>query len=157
MKHLSGCWCVCPWVSTSFANNSYMGSKSHLFFITSCFIGLPVLTWARTNCSHFTRILLVAQLVKNLPAMQETQVQSLGWGDPWRRKWQPTPVFLPGESQGQRSLVGYSPWDRRESDTTAAKPPPGKYWLNAPSIAGTVLGPKDSTMNNRSFPCSQGA
>ena len=28
----------------------------------------------------------------------------------WRRKWQPTPVFLPGESQGQRSLVGYSPW-----------------------------------------------
>ena len=37
---------------------------------------------------------------------------------PWRRKWQPTPVFLPGESHGQRSLVGYSPWDRKESDTT---------------------------------------
>ena len=36
----------------------------------------------------------------------------------WRRKWQPTPVFLPGESQGQRSLVGYSPWSRKESDTT---------------------------------------
>ena len=32
---------------------------------------------------------------------------------PWRRKWQPTPVFLPGESQGQRSLAGYSPWDRK--------------------------------------------
>ena len=32
---------------------------------------------------------------------------------PWRGKWQPTPVFLPGESHGQRSLVGYSPWDRR--------------------------------------------
>jgi len=32
---------------------------------------------------------------------------------PWRRAWQPTPVFLPGESHGQRSLVGYSPWDRR--------------------------------------------
>ena len=29
---------------------------------------------------------------------------------PWRRKWQPTPAFLPGESQGWRSLVGYSPW-----------------------------------------------
>ena len=29
---------------------------------------------------------------------------------PWRRAWQPTPVFLPGESHGQRSLVGYSPW-----------------------------------------------
>ena len=32
---------------------------------------------------------------------------------PWRRAWQPTPVFLPGESHGQRSLVGYSPWGRR--------------------------------------------
>ena len=37
---------------------------------------------------------------------------------PWRRKWQPTPVFLPGESQEQRSLVGYSPWCHKESDTT---------------------------------------
>ena len=35
---------------------------------------------------------------------------------PWRREWQPTPVFLPGESHGQRSLVGYSPWGRKESD-----------------------------------------
>ena len=35
---------------------------------------------------------------------------------PWRRAWQPTPVFLPGESHGQRSLVGYSPWGRKESD-----------------------------------------
>ena len=39
---------------------------------------------------------------------------------PWRRAWQPTPVFLPGESHGQRSLVGYSPWGRKESDTTEA-------------------------------------
>ena len=37
---------------------------------------------------------------------------------PWRRRWQSTSVFLPGESQGQRSLVGYSPWDGKESDTT---------------------------------------
>ena len=36
----------------------------------------------------------------------------------WRRKWQPTPVFLPGESHGRRSLVGYSPQGRKESDTT---------------------------------------
>ena len=36
----------------------------------------------------------------------------------WRRKWQPTPVFLPGESHGRKSLVGYSPWGREESDTT---------------------------------------
>ena len=36
----------------------------------------------------------------------------------WRRKWQPTPVFLPGESQGRGSLVGYRLWGRTESDTT---------------------------------------
>ena len=37
---------------------------------------------------------------------------------PWRREWLPTPVFLPGESHGQRSLVGYSPWCHKESDMT---------------------------------------
>ena len=37
---------------------------------------------------------------------------------PWRRKFQPTPVFLPGEFHGQRSLVGYSPWGHKESDIT---------------------------------------
>ena len=36
----------------------------------------------------------------------------------WRRKWQPTPVFLPGESHGQRSLMGYSPWGHKELDMT---------------------------------------
>ena len=45
--------------------------------------------------------------------MQETQVPSLGQEDPWRREWQPTPVFLPGKSYGQRSLAGYSPWDHK--------------------------------------------
>ena len=58
----------------------------------------------------------MAQLVKNLPAMRETWVQSLGLEDPWRREWLPTPVFWPGEFHGQRSLVGS--WGRRESDTT---------------------------------------
>ena len=38
----------------------------------------------------------------------------------WRRKWQPTPVFLPGESQGRESLVGCRLWGRTESDTTEA-------------------------------------
>ena len=37
---------------------------------------------------------------------------------PWRKKWQPIPVFLPGKSHGQRSLVGYSPWGCKELDTT---------------------------------------
>ena len=39
---------------------------------------------------------------------------------PWSRAWQPTPVFLPGESHGQRSLAGYSPWGHKESDVTEA-------------------------------------
>ena len=51
--------------------------------------------------------------VKNLPTVQETWV--LFWVRKilWSRKWQPTPVFLPGETYGQRSLTGYSPWGGR--------------------------------------------
>ena len=55
---------------------------------------------------------LVAQLVKNLPAMRETWVQSLGWEVPWRGEQLPTPVLWPGEFHGL-----YSPWGRKESDT----------------------------------------
>ena len=51
---------------------------------------------------------------------QETWVGSLGLEDPLEREWQPTPVFLPGKSHGQRSLEGYSPCGRKESDTTEA-------------------------------------
>ena len=50
--------------------------------------------------------------------MQETWVRSLGQEDPWRREWQPNPVFLPGESHEQRSLAGYSPWGPKELDMT---------------------------------------
>ena len=50
--------------------------------------------------------------VKN-PLMQ---IRSLGWEDPL--EWQPSPVFLPGKLHGQRSLVGYSPWGRKESEKT---------------------------------------
>ena len=70
-------------------------------------------THTYTQCAS-----LVAQIVKNLPAMQENQVPSLGQEDPWRREWLPIPIFLPGESHGQRSLVGYSPRGRKESDKT---------------------------------------
>ena len=61
---------------------------------------------------------LVAQTVKNLPATEETWVWSLSWEDSWRREGLPTPVFFPGEFHEQKSLVGYSPWGHRESDTT---------------------------------------
>ena len=49
----------------------------------------------------------------------------------WRRKWQPTPVFLPGESQGRGSLVGCRLWDRTESDTTEATYSSSSQWLMA--------------------------
>ena len=52
-----------------------------------------------------------------LRAVWETRVPSLGREDPQRRQWQPTPVLLPGEFHGWRSLIGYSPWGRRELDT----------------------------------------
>ena len=60
-------------------------------------------------------------MVKNLPASvgDARDVNSIpGWGDPWRRKWQPTSLFLPGKFHGQRNLAGYSPWSFKESDTT---------------------------------------
>ena len=63
---------------------------------------------------------MVAQTVKRLSTMRETQVQSLVWEDPLEKGWLPTPVFLPGESLGQKSLVGYSPWCRKELDRTKA-------------------------------------
>ena len=56
-------------------------------------------------------------VVKNLPARRQgfdPWVRKI----PWRRKWLPIPVLLPGKSHGQRSLVGYSPWDCQESDAT---------------------------------------
>ena len=58
---------------------------------------------------------LVLQMVKNLPAMQDTWLQSLGWEDPLE-EGMATPVFLPREFRGQRSLVHYSPWGGKESD-----------------------------------------
>ena len=64
------------------------------------------------------RASLVAQMVENLTATQDTWIPPLGQEDSWKREWQPTPVFLPGESHGQRSLGGYSPWRHEESDTS---------------------------------------
>ena len=61
---------------------------------------------------------LMAQMIKNLPAMQETQVQSLGGEDPWRKKWLPTLIFLPEEAHGQRRLGWGTVTRITESDTT---------------------------------------
>ena len=84
---------------------------------------VPFLGWkdplemGKATCSSIWAS-LVFQMVNNLPAMLET------WFDPWigmvswRRAWQPTPVFLPGEFHGQRCLVGCSLHGHKESDKT---------------------------------------
>ena len=56
-----------------------------------------------------------------------------GGGGPWRKAWQPTPVFLPRESHGQRSLAGHSTWGCKESDTTECleNPRDGRAWWAA--------------------------
>ena len=61
---------------------------------------------------------LVAQMVKNLPAMQETWIWSLAREDTLEKGWLPTPVLLPTEFHGQKSLVGYSTWGPKELDTS---------------------------------------
>ena len=67
----------------------------------------------------------------------------------WRRQWHPTPVFLPGKSHGQRSLVGYSPWGRKESDMTER---PHFPFLSM----GMVLIPVSCTMSRTSVHSSSG-
>ena len=67
---------------------------------------LRKISFAQTQGS--IRASLVAQTVKNLPVMQEIQVQCLGWKDSWEKGMQPTAVFLPGKSHGQRT-----PWGHR--------------------------------------------
>ena len=74
---------------------------------------------SRTRLTDLTfRASLVAPRLKCLPAMREPRFDPWVGKIPWRRKWQPTPVFLPGESHGERILVGYSPWGCKELDTT---------------------------------------
>ena len=78
-----------------------------------------------TSSQVTSRASLVAQMVKCLPATPTCQCRRhrsdpwVGVGKiPWRRKWQPTPVLLPGKFHELRTLVGYSPWGRKESDMT---------------------------------------
>ena len=71
------------------------------------FQGLP--WWLRAS--------LVAQTIKNQPECKRFGLDPLVGKIPWRRKWQLPPVFLPGKLHGQKTLVGYSPWGHKESDT----------------------------------------
>ena len=80
-------------------------------------------SWTQLSGFHFhfltpMQASLVAHMVKNLLQCRRLGFRPWFGKIPWRRTWQPTPVFLFGELHGPRSLVGYSPWGRKESDTT---------------------------------------
>ena len=70
------------------------------------------------NKWNFKRCKAVALMIKNLPAVQETKFDPWVGKIPWRRKQLPTPIFLPGEFHGEKSLEGYSPWGCKELDMT---------------------------------------
>ena len=75
---------------------------------------------------------LMAQTVKNPPAMWKDWVRSLGWKDPLEKEWLPTPVFLPGKSHRQMNPVGCNPWGCKESGMTER--------LTLESVKSIVLG-----------------
>ena len=90
----------------------------------------PVEAWFLQFCFSFSRLLLLFSLLcfhNNLKIF-------LSWF--WRRKWQPTPVLLPGKSRGQRSAVGYSPWGPKESDTTERLP----FHFSVKNAIGNLIG-----------------
>ena len=100
-----------PVSGSSAATRTFGGRGGDGQGLSACFLSVSVslLCGARLVLAS-----LVAQMVKNLPAVQETWVGKI----PGRRKWQPTPVFLPGEFHGQRSPVGCSLWGHKVSDMT---------------------------------------
>ena len=108
-----------------------------------------------SGCGHMTQVWTGLHIKqhgsdsKESPAVRETQVRSLGWEDPRRREWQSTPVFLPREFHGQRSLAGYSPWDRRVRHDWGAN--------TCLSFHGTQLASAFLTfLRVRKSPCSSG-
>ena len=84
----------------------------------------PRPVWLMEENNGEVRASLVAQLVKKLPVMQDTWVQSLGREDPLEEEWKPILVFLPGKSHGQRNLSRYSPWVTWVGHNLATKPSP---------------------------------
>ena len=111
---------ICPYISTLYLEQ-----------FTS--LGLWFLSGSKDFVWSFGASLVDQTVKNNLPAMQETGVRSLGWKILWRREWQPTPVILPKELHGQRSLAGYNPWGLKELDTTE--------WLSL-SLSSNLSHPK---------------
>ena len=124
------CWFwVCPAVCT--ARGSKAKQNKTCWDGPTCPLGsvrvlydTPFPSLCAETCSAHTSSWIwasqMALMVKN-PLANAGDIRDVGSIPekvPWRRKWQPTPVFLPGESHGQRSLAGYHPWGHKESDRT---------------------------------------
>ena len=124
--HICVCMCVCVYPHMYDFCIHHKDSTSHGYWFGDCSCHMQ----GKAMAPHSST------LVWKIPWMEEPgRLQSMGslrvghnWATSlslftfvhWRRKWQPTPVFLPGESQGQRSLVGCHLWGHKESDTTEA-------------------------------------
>ena len=107
---------ILEWVANSFSGRIFPTQGSNLCL-------LHLLHWQADWCRCPTNICQMNERIKkNFVTYLGIKRQFLNFwfclGVTWRRKWQPTPVFLPGEPHGQRNLVVYSPWGRKESDTT---------------------------------------
>ena len=106
-------------VSTLFQERT---RESIFYVVWFCFVLFCFVFWVIGGLYHIFYCFLY------FPGGSDSKASCLQWGRPgfdpwvrkilWRRKWQPTPILLPGKYQGRRSLVGYSPWDHKESDTT---------------------------------------
>ena len=110
----------------------------------------PFISSSKFFVGRFLRIFFIsnklsicssAQMVKNLPAVQGAQVQSLGWEDPWSRKVATHSSILAWEIHGKRNLVGYNPWGHKELDTTERITPANSEHLISSSLGVSLLFP----------------
>jgi len=109
-------------------NTSYWSENHEKQRETNSLIPQTYALASKIKLTFFMMAFLVVHIVKNLPAKKKKkriclQCRRPGFDPwfgkiPWRRGWLPTPIFFPGESHGQRSLVGYSPWSGKELGTT---------------------------------------
>ena len=113
---------ILEWVAIPFSRGS---SQPRYQTQVSGIAGRFFTVWATSEaflmgfpCGLPPWVSLVAQTVKNLPAMKRPGLKPWVMKIPWKREWLPTPVFLSGEFHEQRSLAGYSPWGRKELDMT---------------------------------------
>ena len=102
---------------------SLPGSSTHGIFQARILEWGAIESWVNFDCIFLFHGASQVALVVKEPTCQCRRCKRRGFNPwvgkiLWRRKWQPTPVLLPGKSHGQRSLVGYSLWGREESDTT---------------------------------------